>query len=63
LGPTTPTNCPGNSKVVGSAKDLKPASLMERSLMGLLAAPAAQRRKCLILLEKFPTNVGQINRR
>jgi hypothetical protein len=31
--------------------------------MGLLAAPAAQRRKCLILLEKFPTDVGQINRR
>ena len=29
LGPTTPTNWPGNWKVVGSAKDLKPDSLIE----------------------------------
>ena len=28
LGPTTPTRWPGNWKVVGSAKDLKPASLI-----------------------------------
>jgi hypothetical protein len=29
LGPTTPTNWPGNIKVVGSANDLKPEILME----------------------------------
>ena len=29
LGPTTPTNCPGSRKLVGSANDLKPESLME----------------------------------
>jgi hypothetical protein len=29
LGPTTPTSCPGSTKLVGSAKDLKPESLME----------------------------------
>jgi hypothetical protein len=29
LGPTTPTNCPGSMKLVGSAKDLKPDSLIE----------------------------------
>jgi hypothetical protein len=29
LGPTTPTNFPGNKKFVGSAKDLKPESLIE----------------------------------
>ena len=29
LGPTTPTSCPGNCRCVGSAKDLKPESLME----------------------------------
>ena len=28
LGPTTPTSCPGNWKVVGSAKLLKPESLI-----------------------------------
>jgi hypothetical protein len=33
LGPTTPTSCPGSWKVVGSAKDLKPESLMEFSRM------------------------------
>ena len=33
LGPTTPTSCPGSWKVVGSAKDLKPASLIEFSRM------------------------------
>jgi hypothetical protein len=31
LGPTTPTNCPGNRKLVGSANDLKPDNLMELS--------------------------------
>jgi hypothetical protein len=31
LGPTTPTNCPGSMKLVGSANDLKPESLMELS--------------------------------
>jgi hypothetical protein len=45
LGPTTPTNCPGNWKVVGSAKDLKPASLIEFSRMKL-------GRKPLIWLKK-----------
>src|SRR5206468_9452873 len=29
LGPTTPTSCPGTAMVVGSTKDLKPASLTE----------------------------------
>ena len=29
FGPTTPTNCPGSIKVVGSANDLKPEILME----------------------------------
>jgi hypothetical protein len=29
LGPTTPTNWPGNWKVVGSTKDLNPDNLME----------------------------------
>jgi hypothetical protein len=29
LGPTTPTNWPGNRKLVGSAKDLKPDNLIE----------------------------------
>ena len=29
LGPTTPTSWPGSRKLVGSAKDLKPESLME----------------------------------
>jgi hypothetical protein len=29
FGPTTPTSCPGSTKLVGSAKDLKPESLME----------------------------------
>ncbi len=29
LGPTTPTSWPGSTNWVGSAKDLKPASLME----------------------------------
>jgi hypothetical protein len=29
LGPTTPTSCPGSKKLVGSANDLKPESLME----------------------------------
>jgi hypothetical protein len=29
LGPTTPTNWPGSKKLVGSANDLKPESLME----------------------------------
>ena len=29
LGPTTPTNWPGSMKLVGSAKDLNPESLME----------------------------------
>ena len=29
LGPTTPTSCPGNRKLVGSAKDLNPDNLME----------------------------------
>jgi hypothetical protein len=33
FGPTTPTSCPGSWKVVGSAKDLKPASLIEFSRM------------------------------
>ena len=31
LGPTTPTNWPGNWNVVGSAKDLNPDSLIELS--------------------------------
>jgi hypothetical protein len=31
LGPTTPTSCPGNWNVVGSANDLKPESLIELS--------------------------------
>ena len=36
LGPTTPTSCPGSWKVVaGSAKDLKPASLIEFRRIGL----------------------------
>ncbi|MNV98300.1 hypothetical protein D3C71_1935410 [compost metagenome] len=29
LGPTTPTSWPGSRKLVGSAKDLKPESLIE----------------------------------
>ena len=29
LGPTTPTSCPGNKKLVASANDLKPDNLME----------------------------------
>ncbi len=29
LGPTTPTSCPGSMKLVRSAKDLKPESLMD----------------------------------
>jgi hypothetical protein len=29
FGPTTPTSCPGSTKLVGSANDLKPESLME----------------------------------
>jgi hypothetical protein len=29
LGPTTPTSCPGNMNVVGSAKDLNPEILIE----------------------------------
>jgi hypothetical protein len=29
LGPTTPTNWPGNMKLVGSEKDLNPDNLME----------------------------------
>ena len=29
LGPTTPTSWPGSMKLVGSAKDLKPDSLIE----------------------------------
>ena len=29
LGPTTPTSWPGSMKLVGSANDLKPESLME----------------------------------
>lgn len=29
FGPTTPTSCPGSMKLVGSANDLKPESLME----------------------------------
>jgi len=33
LGPTTPTNWPGSWKWVGSAKDLKPDSLIEFSRM------------------------------
>jgi hypothetical protein len=28
LGPTTPTSCPGTFTVVGSTKDLKPASFI-----------------------------------
>jgi hypothetical protein len=31
LGPTTPVNCAGMGMVVGSTKDLKPASLMDVS--------------------------------
>jgi hypothetical protein len=29
FGPTTPTSWPGSTKLVGSANDLKPESLME----------------------------------
>jgi hypothetical protein len=29
FGPTTPTNCPGTWKLVGSTKDLNPDNLME----------------------------------
>jgi hypothetical protein len=36
LGPTTPTSWPGSMKLVGSANDLKPASLMELRRTGLL---------------------------
>jgi len=34
LGPTTPTRLPGMVNVVGSTKDLNPASLILRSRMG-----------------------------
>src|SRR6185503_9475202 len=34
LGPTTPTSCPGSWKVVGSANDLKPESLIEFRRIG-----------------------------
>ena len=34
LGPTTPTSWPGSWKWVGSAKDLKPESLIELRRMG-----------------------------
>ena len=34
LGPTTPTSWPGTAIVVGSTKDLKPASFTEVSLKG-----------------------------
>jgi hypothetical protein len=36
LGPTTPTSCPGNKKLVGSAKDLKPDNLIELRRTGNL---------------------------
>jgi hypothetical protein len=35
LGPTTPTNCPGSTKLVGSAKDLNPDNLMELRRTGV----------------------------
>jgi hypothetical protein len=35
LGPTTPTNCPGKTKLVGSAKDLNPDNLMELRRTGV----------------------------
>jgi len=45
LGPTTPTNCPGRPKAVGSAKDLKPDSLMvcRRTLADSLGAGKGHR--------------------
>ena len=51
LGPTTPTRWPGNWKVVGSAKDLKPESLIWfRRMQGAEAAAqkAIHLRKSLI---------------
>src|SRR5947208_9068722 len=36
LGPTTPTSWPGTAMVVGSTKDLKPDSLTDVSLNGVL---------------------------
>jgi len=46
LGPTTPTRCPGNWKVVGSAKDLKPESLIwfRRIACRTGAAPSCRER-------------------
>ncbi len=38
LGPTTPTRWPGSAKCVGSAKDLKPESLIEVRRMGQCTA-------------------------
>jgi hypothetical protein len=37
LGPTTPINWPGNSKWVGSTKDLKPESLIDFSCTAYFA--------------------------
>src|SRR5690606_35778838 len=47
LGPTTPTSCPGSRKLVGSANDLKPESLMElsRTNRSLAQTPAGGREQ------------------
>src|SRR6218665_2509705 len=44
LGPPTPTNCPGSMKVVGSANDLNPDSLIEVRRTGQRTEVAPDRR-------------------
>jgi len=48
LGPTTPTSWPGSMKLVGSAKDLKPDSLMElrRTGAGQARGPTVKCGNC-----------------
>jgi hypothetical protein len=40
FGPTTPINWPGNSKWVGSTKDLKPDNLIDFSCTDVLLSKA-----------------------
>src|SRR6478752_8900110 len=54
LGPTTPTSWPGTAMVVGSTKDLKPDSLTEVSLKGVLLCST------LAGLRRGRENVGAI---
>jgi hypothetical protein len=58
FGPTTPTSCPGSMKLVGSAKDLKPESLMDWRRTGQAGVKEARGRESPESYRDRPARTG-----